>query len=75
MDPMLSRILAERQHHISVVDDLGDRLGILGSVVNFEDLDRDLRPIDVLGVLDLPHRHQRTRMRGLRQCSKHICLL
>ncbi len=48
MDPMLGRILVELQQHVGVVDDHGDRLGVLGAVVDLERLDRELGLVDVL---------------------------
>jgi hypothetical protein len=60
---MLGRILVELQQYVGVVDDLGDRLGVLGAVVDLERLDGDLGVVDVLGVVDLPHRPDRARMR------------
>ena len=72
--PVLGRIPVELQQHLSVADDLCDRFRILRGVVDLERLDRDLRPVDVFGIEDLPHRHDRTRMRRLRQRGKHIGL-
>src|SRR5512135_115024 len=71
---MLGRILVELQQHVGVVDDLGDRLRIFGAVVYFEGLDRELGLVDVLGVVDLPYRRQRTWMCRLRQRGKNIGL-
>jgi|tagenome__1003787_1003787.scaffolds.fasta_scaffold19019008_2 hypothetical protein len=62
MDPMLGRVLVELQEHLGVIDDLGDRLRVLGAVIDLEGLDRDLGAVDVLGIVDLPHRRQGTRM-------------
>jgi hypothetical protein len=67
---MLGGILVELQQHIGVVDDLGDRLGVLGAVVDLERLDRHLSMVDVFGVVDLPQRRERTRARRLRQRGK-----
>jgi hypothetical protein len=50
---VLGRIFVELQQHVGVVDDLGDRLGILRAVVDLEGFDRDLGLVDVLGVVDL----------------------
>ena len=59
---MLGGILVELEEHVGVVDDLGDRLGVLGAVVDLEGLDRELCLVDVFGVVDLPHRRQSARM-------------
>jgi len=75
MYPVLGRIPVELQQHLGIVDDLRDRFRILRAVVDLERLDRDLRPVDVFGVEDLPHRRERARMRRLRQRGKHIRLL
>src|SRR5215208_4532904 len=53
VNPMFGRVAVELEQHISVLDDLGDRLGVLGAVVDLEGFDRDLRLVDVLGVVDL----------------------
>jgi hypothetical protein len=74
MYPVLSRIPVELQQHLGIVDDLRDRFRILRVVIDLERLDRDLRPVDVFGVEDLPHRRERARMRRLRQRGKHIRL-
>jgi hypothetical protein len=50
---MLGRIAVELQQHVEVVDDLGDRLGILRAEVDLEGFNRDLRLVDVLGVVDV----------------------
>ena len=50
MDPMFGGVLVELQEDVRVVDDLGDRLGVLRPVVDLERLDRDLRAVDILGV-------------------------
>ncbi len=47
MDPMLGRLFAELQQHIGVIDDLGDRLAVLGAVIDLECLDRDLGAVDI----------------------------
>ena len=62
-EAVLRRVAVELQQHVGVVDDLGDRLGVLGAVVDLEDLDRKLGVVDVLGVVDLLERRQRARMR------------
>jgi hypothetical protein len=41
-DPLLGRILVALQQHVGVIDDLRDRLGVLGAVVDLERLDRGL---------------------------------
>ena len=74
-DPVLGRVPVELQEHVGVVDDLGDRLGVLRAVIYLEGLDRDLGLVDVLGVVDFPHRRGRTWMSRLGQRSKHIGLL
>jgi hypothetical protein len=43
MDPMLGGVSVVLRQHVEVVDDLGDRLGVLGAVVELEGFDRDLR--------------------------------
>ncbi len=53
MDPVLGRVFVELQEHIGVIDDLGDRLGVLGAVVDLECLDGDLSLGDVLDVVDI----------------------
>jgi hypothetical protein len=55
MDPVLGRILVELQQHagVVVVDDLGDSLGVLGAVIDLKGLDRELRLVDVPGVVDV----------------------
>ena len=69
---MLSGIPVELQQDVGVVDDLGDRLGILGAVVDLERFDRDLGLVDGLGVVDLRERGFRTGVRRLRQGGKHV---
>jgi hypothetical protein len=54
-------ILVELQQYVEVVGDHGDRLEVLGAVVELEGLDRDLGLVDVLGVVDFLERGQRTR--------------
>jgi hypothetical protein len=71
---MLGRISIEFKQHVGVVDDLGDRLGVLGTVVDLECLNRDLGLVDVRSVVDLPKRCQRTGMRRLRQRGRNIGL-
>ena len=68
-------VVVELQQYVEVVGDLGDRLGVLGAVVDLEGLDRDLGLVDVLGVVDFLERGKRARMCRLWQCSKHIGLL
>ena len=63
MDPVLGRVSVELQQHVEVVDDLGDRFGIFGAVVDLECLDRDLCLVDVLGVVDVLECGQRAGMR------------
>jgi len=46
---MLGGVSIEFEQHVGVVDDLGDRIGVLGAVVDLECLDRDLGLVDVLG--------------------------
>jgi hypothetical protein len=53
MNPVLGRVFVELQEHVGVVDDLGDRFGILGAVVNLERFNRDLSLVEVLGVVDV----------------------
>jgi hypothetical protein len=75
VDPVLGRILVELPQHVGVFDDLGHRLRVLGAVVNLEGLDRDLGLVDILGVIDLPHRRERAGMCRFRQCGKDVGLL
>jgi hypothetical protein len=75
VDPVLGRVFVEFQEHIGVIDDLGDRFGVLGGIVDLEGLDHDLSVVDVLGVVDVLDRRQRRRMRGFGQRSKDIGLL
>jgi len=58
VDPVLGRILVELQQDIGVIDDLGDRFGVLSAEVDLEGFDRDLGLVDVLGVVDLSERRQ-----------------
>ena len=46
MNPVLGRVLVELQQDIEVIDDLGDRLGVLGPEVDLESLDRELSLVD-----------------------------
>ena len=62
MDPVLGRVLVELQEHIGIIDDLGDRLGIQGAVIDLERFDRDLGLVDVLGIVDVLDRSQSTGM-------------
>jgi hypothetical protein len=71
---MLGGIPEELQEHVGVVDDLGDRLGILGAVVDLERLDRQLGLVDILGVVNLLHRRNGAWVHRFRQCSKNIGL-
>jgi hypothetical protein len=48
---VLGGVLVELQEHVGVLDDLGDRLGVFGTVVDLERFDGDLGFIDVLGVV------------------------
>jgi hypothetical protein len=75
MNPVLGRVFVQFQQHVGVVDDLGDRLGVLGAVVDLEGLDCDLSAVDVLGVVDLLDRRRRGWVRRLRQRGKDIGLL
>ena len=59
---MLGRVLVELQQGVEVVDDIGDRLGILRAEVDLESLDGDLGLVDALGVVDVLDRRQRRRM-------------
>jgi hypothetical protein len=63
MDPVLGGIAVQLQQHVKVVSDVGDRLGVLGSVIEFEGPDCGLGLVDILGAIHLPHRRDRTRMR------------
>lgn len=72
---MLGGIPVELQQRIEVVGDLGDRLGVLGAVVEFKGLGRDLGPVYVLSVVDILERGRRARVGRLRQCGKNIGLL
>src|ERR1700730_16949157 len=36
VDPVLGRVVVERQQHVDVLGDLGDRLGPLGAIVGLE---------------------------------------
>jgi hypothetical protein len=60
---MLGRVSIELEQQVGVIDDLGDRLGVLGAVVDLECLDRDLGLVDILLVVDLSQRRERTGMR------------
>jgi hypothetical protein len=60
MHPMLGRIFVELKQHVGIVGDLRDRLGVLGLEVGGECFDRDLRLVDVFGVVDVLERRQRT---------------
>ncbi|MDT5148326.1 MAG: hypothetical protein QOI01_59 [Mycobacterium sp.] len=42
MDPVLGGVLVELQEHVGVLDNLGDRLGVFGTVVDLERFDGDL---------------------------------
>lgn len=75
MNPMLGRVSVELEQGVEVVGDLGDRFGVLGAVVDLERLDRHLRLVDILGVVDVLDRRQRCRVRRFRQCGKDIGLL
>jgi hypothetical protein len=72
---MSGRVLVELQENVGVVNDLGDRLRILGAVVDLERLDRQLGLVDILGVLDLIECCLCAWMHRFRQCSKNIALL
>jgi hypothetical protein len=41
-DPVLGGVLVELQEHVGVLDNLGDRLGVFGTVVDLERFDGDL---------------------------------
>jgi len=58
--PVLGGVVVERQQHVYVLGDLGDRLGPLGAVVGLERLDRLQGVVAVLGVVDLGERSFRT---------------
>jgi hypothetical protein len=60
---MLGGIAVELQQGVEVVDDLGDRLGVLGAEVDFEGFDGDLGLVDVLSVVDFLHGCDRGRVR------------
>ena len=53
---MLGGEVVERQQHVEVLADLGDRLGPLGAVAGLERLRRGDRVLFVLGVVDLGER-------------------
>ena len=74
MHPVLGRVAVELQEHIGVVDDLGDRFGVLGAIVDLEGLDRDLSLSDVLGVVDVLDCRRRRGVRGFRQRGRNIGL-
>jgi hypothetical protein len=38
VDPVLGRVVVALQKHIDIGDDLGDRLGVLGAVVDLDGL-------------------------------------
>jgi hypothetical protein len=63
VDPVLGRVHVELQQGVQVVDDLGDHFGVLRPEVDLERLNRDLSLVDILGVVDVPHRCQRSRVR------------
>jgi len=63
MNPVLGGILVELQQHVGVIDDLGDRLGVLGAVIDLEGFDRDLSLVDVLRVVDVLDRREGAGMR------------
>src|SRR5690625_4513793 len=62
VNPVLGRVAVELQEHVEVVGDLGDRLGVLGAVVELERFDRDLGVVEVLGVVDLLERSEERRV-------------
>jgi hypothetical protein len=53
MDPVLGGVVVERQELVEVVGDLGDGLGELRSVGQFERGDRASGVFTILGVPDL----------------------
>jgi hypothetical protein len=59
LDTALGGVSVEFEQHIEVVDDFGNRVRVIGAVVGFERLDRDLGLVDILGVVDLVERRQR----------------
>ena len=50
-------------------------LGYLAPVIDLERFDRDLRLVDILGVVDLLHRRDCAWVHRFRQCGKNISLL
>ena len=60
MDPVLGRIVIEREEHINVVDDLRSRFGPLGPIRVRECVWGIERVVFVLGLLDLRKRGLRT---------------
>src|SRR6516225_9850909 len=62
VDPVLGGVFVELQQGVEVFGDLGDRLRILGAVVEFEGLGRDLGLVDVFGVVDVLERGQPARV-------------
>jgi hypothetical protein len=72
VDPVLGRVVIERQEHVHVLGDLRDRLGPLGAVVGLERFDRRQCVVLVLGVVDLRERGLRAWVRRLRKGGKNI---
>ena len=66
---MLGGVFVELQQGVEVVGDLGDRLGVLGAVVELEGLGRDLGLVNVVGVVDVLERGVSARG-GLRGSSE-----
>jgi len=72
MDPVLGRVVVEREELVEVVGDLGDGLGELCAVGEFERGDRATGVVAVLGVPDLRQGLLRAGVRGLRQRSEDV---
>ena len=69
---MLGRVVVEREQHVDMLGDLGDRLGPLGAVEVLERLHGLERVVLVLGVVDLRKRGLGARLGGLGQRGKNI---
>jgi hypothetical protein len=72
MDPVLGGEVVERQEHVEVVGDLGDRLGPLGAVVGLERLGGLDGVVAVRGVVDLRECLLRCWVRGLGQRGQDV---
>jgi hypothetical protein len=72
VDPVLARVVEERQQFFHVVGDLRGGLGELGAIGGGEGLHRRAGVVLVFGAPDLGQGFLRARVSGLGQRGQHV---